>query len=111
MKSEKTKSDVAFVPELEGKDVEIIVIPENPPITHPELARGPRGKDGRDGKDGAPGVGFTWRGAWANTNDYKPNDVVGHDGSSWIATAETSEEPSATAKYWGLMAASARFRR
>jgi hypothetical protein len=44
-----------------------------------------------------------WQGAWS-AGTYQINDVVGHIGSSWIATAVTTEEPSISATDWDLVA-------
>lgn len=42
---------------------------------------------------GGSGGGWTWQGAWAS-GTYSTNDVVEHNGSSWIAVAPiTTEEP------------------
>jgi hypothetical protein len=44
-----------------------------------------------------------WQGAWS-AGTYQINDVVEHNGSSWIATAVTTEEPSISATDWDLVA-------
>lgn len=45
-----------------------------------------------------------WQGSWS-AGTYQPNDVVENDGSSWVALAETTEEPSVLATDWDLLAA------
>ena len=45
-------------------------------------------KKGEDGAIGPSGpVGLNWRGSYVGSSSYAPNDAVGADGSSWIATA------------------------
>jgi len=44
-----------------------------------------------------------WRGAWS-AGTYQINDAVERNGSSWIATAVTTEEPSLSATDWDLVA-------
>lgn len=46
-----------------------------------------------------------WQGAW-NSNDtpYNYLDAVEHNGSSWIANKDTSEEPSSSATDWDILA-------
>jgi hypothetical protein len=44
-----------------------------------------------------------WQGAWS-AGTYQINDVVENNGSSWIATAVTTEEPSISATDWDLVA-------
>jgi hypothetical protein len=52
------------------------------------------------GQAGAPGL--VWRGAWA-AGTYAVGDAVQHEGSAWIATAETTEEPG-VGDEWDLLA-------
>lgn len=47
--------------------------------------------------------GFVWRGVWV-AGTYTVNEAVEHNGSSWIALATTSEEPSLMADDWDLLA-------
>lgn len=49
------------------------------------------------------GISFIWKGAWS-AGTYVANDVVENDGSSWIATTTTTEEPTGTPTDWDLMA-------
>ena len=73
---------------------------------------GPPGNDGADGKDGrsivgpkgADGSGFTLRGEWRR-REYEPNDVVEHEGSTYVATTATRSEPGTRSSGWQLMAA------
>jgi hypothetical protein len=53
------------------------------------------------GNTGAKGV--NWQGAWS-AGTYQIDDGVAHNGSSWIATAITTEEPSGSADDWDLLA-------
>lgn len=52
-----------------------------------------------------PSRAFRWRGAWSSTVAYKVNDVVQLDGSSYIATAPTTNVLPLSAGYWSLMTA------
>lgn len=47
---------------------------------------------------------IVWRGAWS-AGTYNANDAVSHEGNSWIATAETTEEPTGSPTDWDKMAA------
>jgi hypothetical protein len=85
---------------------------------------GPQGSPGADGQDGAPGEkggrgltgqqgpfgldgeGFAWRGEYeVNAVPYERNDVVQHDGSAWIATADEVVEIPGDGAGWDLFAA------
>lgn len=44
-----------------------------------------------------------WQGTWS-AGTYQANDAVEKDGTSWIATTTTSEEPSITATDWDVLA-------
>lgn len=56
------------------------------------------------GADGADGLSLLPRGPWDNATAYVPNDVVSHDGSSWVAlAANAGVEPSEGAT-WTLLA-------
>jgi len=44
-----------------------------------------------------------WQGSWS-AGSYDESDAVEHNGSSWIATTTTTEEPSITATDWDLLA-------
>src|SRR5690606_22682510 len=70
----------------------------------PEGPQGPQGEPGPQGPAGADGVSFIWQGEWDALTEYVVNDVVEHEGSSYIAVADNdgSEPPSAD---WELMAA------
>lgn len=55
---------------------------------------GPAGERGAQGAQGPAGIpGALWRGAYVPGTKYKAGDVVQHDGSSWIATGDTSSAP------------------
>ena len=47
--------------------------------------------------------GMNWQGEWV-AGTYQIDDVVEHNGSSWIAIAVTTQEPSAVASEWDLVA-------
>jgi hypothetical protein len=81
--------------------------------TGPQGPPGIDGADGVDGADGAPGadgVSLNWRGLWTDATAYALNDVVAHDGASYICTtghtADASTEPGIGASWsgsWDLM--------
>jgi len=59
----------------------------------------------RKGDTGDTGADWDqWQGAWS-AGTYQILDAVEHNGSSWIATAITTEEPSLSATDWDLLAA------
>lgn len=71
--------------------------------------RGPQGEQGSAGKDGADAsVLNTWRGRWQTGIEYLAGDIVEHDGSSWIATANTRRRPGSGDSAWQLFAAKGR---
>ena len=47
--------------------------------------------------------GANWQGAWS-AGTYQIGDIVENNSSSWIATAVTTQEPSAVASEWDLLA-------
>ena len=50
-------------------------------------------------------TGFDWRGDWVVTTSYVVNDVVQHEGSTWIATADNvGSEPDGSSTDWDLFA-------
>jgi Pentapeptide repeats (8 copies) len=49
--------------------------------------------------------GFRWRGQWNGRVAYKPNDVVGYNGSSYIASKGTTNVLPSSTGYWSLMTA------
>jgi hypothetical protein len=66
--------------------------------------KGEQGIQGIQGIQGVKGdIGITWQGAWS-AGTYQINDGVSHNGSSWIATAITTEEPSLSATDWDVVA-------
>lgn len=48
-------------------------------------------------------TGVDWQGAWS-AGTYTATQSVSHNGSSWIATTTTTEEPSISATDWDLIA-------
>ena len=68
----------------------------------PPGAPGAPGQPGQDGADGAPGI--SWQGAWGVGTAYDVGDGVFHQGSSYIAIAESTGEPPGTGPSWGLLA-------
>ena len=67
--------------------------------------QGERGERGERGIAGEAGEGLTYRGAWDSTTAYAVNDIVGHDGSGWIATqAGTGNEPASGSAFWDPIA-------
>jgi collagen triple helix repeat protein len=67
--------------------------------------QGPAGDTGPQGATGDTGPGLTFQGSWNDTSTYDADDVVQHDGSSWIAnTTNTNEEPGLSPE-WDLLAA------
>jgi hypothetical protein len=61
----------------------------------------PRGDKGETGDTGD--IGIDWQGAWS-AGTYEENQAVENNGSSWIATTTTTQEPSGTATDWDLIA-------
>jgi len=61
------------------------------------------GEQGPRGPQGNPGVSFVWRGPWAAETAYAMNDAVSHNGSAYVAVAEStgSEPPS---ENWNTLA-------
>jgi len=51
-----------------------------------------------------PSHGFRWRGQWQAGTAYAVNDVVGSNGSTYIATQATTNILPSNASYWSLMA-------
>jgi len=86
--------------------------PQGPPGSEgkpgPRGAPGPPGLPGRDGEAGEPGPagpeGFVWRGAWAQVVEYKADDAVQFEGSSWIALRENQAVPPESGDNWALLA-------
>ena len=77
-------------------------------------AQGPAGPTGATGATGAIGpqgdpgpVGMTFQGDWQGSASYVANDVVTHNGETWIALlANTNIEPTATnSTQWAKLAA------
>ncbi|MGO9877093.1 MAG: pentapeptide repeat-containing protein [Acidimicrobiia bacterium] len=51
-----------------------------------------------------PSRAFRWRGQWQSSTAYAVNDVVGSNGSAYIATQATTNILPSNASYWSLMA-------
>jgi len=51
-----------------------------------------------------PSRGFRWRGQWQSSTAYAVNDVVGSNGSAYIAIQATTNILPSNASYWSLMA-------
>lgn len=67
---------------------------------------GARGRDGAPGHDGADGQSVNWRGAYDANTEYVKNDVVSHEGASWIyadSEGTTGATPGVN-PCWHLMA-------
>jgi len=60
---------------------------------------------GQKGDQGAPGASgdIVWSGAWI-AGTYSINDTVEYNGSSYVCTAATTEQPSLLASDWDLIA-------
>ena len=58
-------------------------------------------QSGGGGSKGDPGL--TWKGQWNGTTAYHANDVVEHDGSSYVAIATSTNEPPPVG-CWNLLA-------
>lgn len=68
----------------------------------PQGIEGPQGPAGPTGPQGEPGI--IWRGSWDSSTSYSADDAVFHDGSSYVAVADsTGEEPGAGSS-WDLLA-------
>lgn len=56
-------------------------------------------------RGGGLGQGFKWRGQWDPNTPYYRNDVVGRNGSSWVALNDNvSQDPEANTRHWDLVA-------
>lgn len=76
--------------------------------TGPEGKRGPRGyrgKEGKRGDRGKIGPSFIWKGNWSLTYEYKINDVVYYNGSTYVAVNfSNNSNPEIDTFNWELMA-------
>ena len=82
----------------------------NTGATGPQGATGPKGPTGAIGATGPQGPtgpqgakGLNWQGEWT-AGTYQIDDAVENNGSSFVATAITTEEPSVSATDWDLLA-------
>jgi len=73
-------------------------------------ATGVAGNNGAVGATGATGASFVWENAWQLATAYTVNDVVIHNGSSYVCilnnTSASTDEPGvgvSWATYWNLM--------
>jgi hypothetical protein len=49
--------------------------------------------------------GPNWRGTWSNGQNYAVNDAVAHDGSSYVATLDSSNKnPASESSFWSPLA-------
>jgi hypothetical protein len=55
------------------------------------------------GGGGGGGSAFNWQGTWSSITAYAVNDVVYLAGSSYIATATSTNQPPPNSLYWDLM--------
>ena len=80
-------------------------------------AQGPAGADGADGAQGPKGdageTGFTVKGSWAAATTYNKNDIVQHNGDSYVSilgdttNVNTNKVPGVDGTYWMLFAKAA----
>lgn len=68
-------------------------------------ATGPQGPTGPQGATGADGSTFDFQGVWSVGVTYQANDVVQHEGGSWIALRTTvGDEPGESPNDWDEIA-------
>ncbi|WNO47591.1 hypothetical protein [Escherichia phage ES] len=71
----------------------------------PTGATGPRGPQGVQGEAGPAGAtGLEFKGAWAPGIEYKANDAVAYNGSTWFAVTGNTDETPGTGTSWQVMA-------
>lgn len=71
----------------------------------PSGSAGPAGAQGNTGPAGADGNTFDFEGVWQVGTTYSTNDVVQHEGSSYIALRETvGDEPDLSPSDWASIA-------
>ena len=59
------------------------------------------------GSAGPAGPGLRWRGGWSSTTSYSVRDLVHHNRSAWVATANSrNSTPSGTSNFWDIYAES-----
>lgn len=76
-----------------------------PGVQGPAGVNGAQGPSGPAGVAGTDGRSFNYQGAWASDVDYVIDDVVSHEGSSWIAiTTSTNSEPTLVSSDWDEIA-------
>jgi len=65
----------------------------------------PQGATGATGATGAQGVpGINWLGTWSSGTTYAIRDAVAYNGSSYYATAASTNQAPPNASYWSLLA-------
>jgi hypothetical protein len=65
----------------------------------------PRGDTGATGATGAQGVpGINWLGTWSGATTYAIRDGVAYNGSSYYATAASTNQAPPNASYWDVLA-------
>lgn len=73
--------------------------------TGPTGATGATGATGPQGPQGTAGGSTNWRGTWASGTSYASNDAIAYNGSSYIATASsTNKQPDTNPSFWNLLA-------
>jgi hypothetical protein len=65
---------------------------------------GTTGTQGIQGATGTAGGSTNWRGAWSGATAYAINDAIANAGSSYIATAASTNQVPPNASYWSLLA-------
>lgn len=68
-------------------------------------ATGPQGETGATGPQGPQGdKGLNWQGAWDSGTAYVIDDAVTHQGTSYVATAGSTNQAPPNASYWDVLA-------
>lgn len=65
---------------------------------------GIQGDNGVQGEKGEAGSSIVWKGSWEVIKVYVKNDVVEHEGSTYIALAENISDQPVKSSKWDLMA-------
>lgn len=74
--------------------------------TGPQGLQGPKGDTGSTGPQGAKGnPGLAWKGNWHSGTQYATDDVVGYQGSSYVATSVPGIGVSPPSSPWSLVVA------
>jgi hypothetical protein len=67
-------------------------------------APGATGPTGPQGPQGTAGGSTNWRGTWSSVTAYAINDAIASAGSSYIATAASTNQVPPNVSYWSLLA-------